>query len=194
MLDDCHYYPSFLMNIISVDLLTKLGFKFTIKNDFCDIIMNDIAIIRGQLKHDMYIISRFVGVMCTSSKHSKSVNISESYLWHCRLDNVNKSSIDSLIKERIFEIDNCESLPTCESCLFGKMTKSSFKKKDERANDVLGPIHTDVCGPMNISARGGYYYFIIFTDDLSRYGYVFLMKHKLESFEIFKRFNTEVQK
>ena len=47
---------------------------------------------------------------------------------------------------------------------------------------------------MNISARGEYYYFIMFTDDLSRYGYVYLMKHKSESFEIFKRFYTEVEK
>ena len=47
---------------------------------------------------------------------------------------------------------------------------------------------------MNISARGGYYYFIIFTDDLSRYGYVYLMKHKLKIFEMFKQFCTEVEK
>ena len=44
MLDDCHYCPSFMMNIISVGLLTKLDFKFIIKDDFCDIIMNDATI------------------------------------------------------------------------------------------------------------------------------------------------------
>ena len=47
---------------------------------------------------------------------------------------------------------------------------------------------------MSSSARGGYFYFITFTDDLSRYGYVYLMKHKLESFEIFKLFQNEVEK
>ena len=99
-----------------------------------------------------------------------------------------------MIKECVLEIDDCESLPTCESCLLGKMTKSPFKKKDEKASDVLGLIHTDVCGPMNISVRGGYYYFIIFTDNLSRYGFVYLMKHKSESFEMFKRFHAEVEK
>ena len=66
------------------------------------------------------------------------------------------------------------------------MTRSPFKEKGERASDVLCLIHTDVCGPMNISARGGYYYFITFIDDLSRYGYVYLMKLKSESFEMFK--------
>ena len=56
------------------------------------------------------------------------------------------------------------------------MTKSSFKKKDEWASDVLGLIHSDVYGPMNTSTRERYNYFITFTDDLLRYGYVYLMK------------------
>ena len=42
-------------------------------------------------------------------------------------------------------------------------------------------------------ARGGYQYFITFTDDFSRYGYVYLMRHKSESFEKFKEFKNEVQ-
>ena len=100
----------------------------------------------------------------------------------------------SLIKERVLKIDDYESLPTCESCLLGKMTKSPFKRKSERASDVLGLIHTDVCGPMNISIRRGYNYFIMFTDDLSRYTCVYLMKHKSELFKIFKRFRSEVEK
>ena len=74
------------------------------------------------------------------------------------------------------------------------MTKSPFTEKGERASEVLGLIHSDVCGPMNISAKGRYSYFITFTDDLSRYGYVYLMKHKSKSFEMFKRFCNEVEK
>ena len=58
----------------------------------------------------------------------------------------------------------------------------------------MGLVYFDVCGPMSSSARGGYFYFITFTDDLSRYGYVYLMKHKSESFEMFKLFRNEVKK
>ena len=32
-----------------------------------------------------------------------------------------------------------------------------------------------------------------FTDDLSRYGYVYLMKHKSETYEKFKEFQSEVE-
>ena len=99
-----------------------------------------------------------------------------------------------MIQGGILEISNYESLPTYESCLLGKMIKSPFKGKGDRASDVLGLVHTDVCGPMSTSANYGYHYFITFTDDLSRYGYVYLMRHKSESFEMFKRFRNEVEK
>ena len=63
----------------------------------------------------------------------------------------------------------------------------------ERANDLLEIIHTDVCSPMSVEARGGYRYLLTFTDDLSRYGYIYLMKHKSKTFQKFKEFQSEVQ-
>ncbi|KAK8538769.1 hypothetical protein V6N12_034477 [Hibiscus sabdariffa] len=44
-----------------------------------------------------------------------------------------------------------------------------------------------------LAARGGYQYFIMFTDDYSRYGYIYLMRHKSEALEKFKEFKNEVQ-
>jgi hypothetical protein len=73
----------------------------------------------------------------------------------------------------------------------GKMTKTPFSGIMERAMDLLEIIHTDVCGPMSISTHGGYRYFLTFTDDLSRYGYVYLMKNKSETFESSKNFRTK---
>ena len=35
--------------------------------------------------------------------------------------------------------------------------------------------------------------FLTFTDDLSRYGYIYLMKHKSETFKKFKEFQSEVE-
>ncbi|KAK8578706.1 hypothetical protein V6N12_069050 [Hibiscus sabdariffa] len=73
------------------------------------------------------------------------------------------------------------------------MTKAPFSGKGERASDLLGLIHSDVCGPMNTQARGGFQHFIIFTDDFSRYEYIYLMRHKSEALERFKEFKNEVQ-
>ena len=69
--------------------------------------------------------------MYTPNKHPQVNNVSDTYLWHCRLCHMNKNRMDMLIKERIFDIDDCESLSTCKSYLLDKMTKSSLKEKDE---------------------------------------------------------------
>ena len=71
------------------------------------------------------------------------------------------------------------------------MTKTPFSEIMERARDLLEIIHTDVCGPMSVDARGVYRYFLTFTDDLSTYGYIYLMKHKSEKFEDFKHFRVK---
>ena len=46
---------------------------------------------------------------------------------------------------------------------------------------------------MSTQAKGGYEHFITFTDDYSRYGYVYLMWQKSETFEKFKEFRAEVE-
>ena len=68
------------------------------------------------------------------------------------------------------------------------MTKRSFTAKGVKAQGCLDLIHSDVCGSFSVHARGGYEYFITFTDDYSRYGYVYLMKKKSEVLDKFKEF------
>ena len=51
-----------------------------------------------------------------------------------------------------------------------------------------------MCGPLNVQARGGYEYFVIFIDDFSRYRYVYLIQRKSETFGKFKEFVTEAKK
>nr|GEU86808.1 retrotransposon protein, putative, Ty1-copia subclass [Tanacetum cinerariifolium] len=101
--------------------------------------------------------------------------------------------MQKLHSEGLLENIDEESFDKCESCISGKMTKKPFNKNIERATDLLGLIHTDVCGPLRHVSRKGASYFLTFTDDFSRYGYVFLLKHKHEVFETFKVFKAEVE-
>ncbi|KAL8134002.1 hypothetical protein AgCh_009177 [Apium graveolens] len=74
------------------------------------------------------------------------------------------------------------------------MAKAPFTGQGERATERLGLIHSDVCGPMRTMAKGGFYYFITFTDDFSRCGYVYLLKNNSDSFKKFKEYKAEVEK
>ncbi|GJU23721.1 retrotransposon protein, putative, ty1-copia subclass [Tanacetum coccineum] len=120
-------------------------------------------------------------------------NLDSTYLWHCRLAHINKKRIKQLQQDGLLKSTDDESFDKCESCLSGKMTKKPFPHSNERAKDLLGIIHTDVCGPLRHVSRQGASYFITFTDDYSRYGYVYLLKHKHEVFETFKVFKNEVE-
>jgi len=169
--------------------LLQYGYSFKSKNNCCSVYMNKTFYghtlkINGLLNLDR----SDTHIHNIEAKRSKVNNDSATYLWHCRLGHIGVKRMKKLHADGLLE-----SLDACEPCLMGKMTKTLFFGIMERATDLLEIIHTDVCGPMSVEARGGYRYFLTFTDDLSRYGYIYLMKHKSETFEKFKEFQSEVE-
>ena len=58
ILNECHYYHSFLLNVISVGLLAKSNYEILIKKNICDIILIGVTILYGQLNNGIYIVSR----------------------------------------------------------------------------------------------------------------------------------------
>jgi hypothetical protein len=47
--------------------------------------------------------------------------------------------------------------------------------------------------PLSISTRDELRYFVIFSNDFSKYDYIYLMRHKSESFKNFKKLKAEVE-
>ncbi|GKC72960.1 retrotransposon protein, putative, ty1-copia subclass, partial [Tanacetum coccineum] len=140
--------------------------------------------------HDL--VSNVNSCYNVSTKRDKH-NLDSTYLWHCRLAHISKKRIKKLQQEGFLKSTDDESFDQCVSFLSSKMTKKSFPHRPERATGLLGIIHTDVCGPLRYVSRQVASYFITFTDDYSRYGYVCLLKHKHKVFETFKVFKNEVE-
>ncbi|GKB14646.1 retrotransposon protein, putative, ty1-copia subclass [Tanacetum coccineum] len=101
--------------------------------------------------------------------------------------------MDMLQRDGLMQPTHDESHKKCKSCISGKMARKPFPHQVERDKDLLGLIHTDVCGPFRTVSREGANYFITFIDDFSCYGFVYLMKHKHEVFETFKVFQNDVE-
>src|SRR3954463_4579452 len=91
-------------------------------------------------------------------KRCKVDNDSATYLWHCCLGHIGVKRMKKLHADGLLESLDYESFDACEPCLMGKMTKPPFSGTMEQATDLLEIIHTDVCGPMSVEARGGYRY------------------------------------
>lgn len=56
----------------------------------------------------------------------------------------------------------------CRGCALGKNAKGSFPTNTNRSKGALDLVHLDVCGPMTMASLSGYWYYVIFIDDLSR--------------------------
>ena len=82
---------------------------------------------------------------------------------------------------------------TCIECMKWKLTSKVQKDKITRYGDVLGLIHTDICGPFTPTALGGYRYFITFTNDFSRYGHFEFIREKSDSLVAFKKFKVKIE-
>ena len=56
----------------------------------------------------------------------------------------------------------------CRGCVLGKYAKTTFPRRSSRAKNALELIHSDICGPMSMTALSGAKYFATFIDDHSR--------------------------
>ncbi|GJS39894.1 retrotransposon protein, putative, ty1-copia subclass [Tanacetum coccineum] len=121
------------------------------------------------------------------------LNLDSALLWHCRLGHISKKRIEKLQHDGLLDSTDIKSFEKFVSCMSRKMARKPYSHQVERAKNLLGLIHTDVCGPFKIMSRQKASYFVTFTEDFSRYGYVYLLKHKHEVFETFKAFQKEVE-
>jgi hypothetical protein len=191
VLNNCCYVPTLSRSIISVSRLIADGYELVIGTNDCFIRKNGIFFSNVLVENGLYVLDLENNKNEQSIYNVNTTQTNETYSWHCRLGHINEKRIARLQKDGVLDSFDLESIENCESCLMGKMTKTPFSKKGERSKDVLALIHSDVCGPMSVEARNGYRYFMTFTDDYSRYGYLYLMRHKSETFEKFKEFNMK---
>src|SRR5262249_21912874 len=149
----------------SVSCLDNEGFSFIIKNNKYSIYNKDMFYVNADLHDSLYVLNLkpYNGsIYNINSKKLITNDLNMTYLWHCILGHINEKCISKLHKDGFLDSFDFESFEKCKSCLLGKMTKDPFTGHSERAIDLLGLIHTVVCGPLNVATRGGYQYFITF--------------------------------
>jgi hypothetical protein len=167
----------------------KDGYSFASEDNGCVISKNGMFVASASIVSGLFILNLDdAPVYNISAKRPWLNELSPTYMWHCHLGHISENRMKRLHADGLLTSFDFESYETCEACLLDKMTKARFTGFPERASNLLELVHTDVCAPMSIIARGGFQYFITFTDDFSRYGYVYLMKYKSETFKRFKEF------
>ena len=203
-MNNVFFVPGFGRNFIYVSMLREQLFSISFINNEIVISRNGLDICHAKPKNGLYVLRPTERSLNNSelfkvehpktNKRQKVCHSDNTYLWHLKLGHINLDRINRLVKDGPLRKLNVGTLLVCESYLKGKMTKRPFSAKGERSKEPLHLVHSDVCGPLSVQARGGYEYFITFIDDYSRYGYVYIMHKRFETFGKFKEFMAEAEK
>ena len=91
-----------------------------------------------------------------------------------------EGGIERLVKNDILPPLELSDLEQCRDCIKGKYVKK-IKKDVKRSVGILQIIYTDICGQFPVKSVDGNDSFITFTDDYSRYGYIYPIKERTEA-------------
>ena len=119
-------------------------------------------------------------------------------IWHRRYAHLGARNLERIAKEQLVDgFDyNSEKKPSfCEPCIDGKQCSMPFPKTEgESSAELLGVVHSDVCGKIETKSLNGVEYFVTFIDDKSRFIWVYPLKHKSEVFKKFSEWRALVEK
>ncbi|GJT25046.1 retrotransposon protein, putative, ty1-copia subclass [Tanacetum coccineum] len=198
ILNNYHYAPSITRGVIFVSCLYEDGFINCFVNNKIQVSRNNMVYFSDIPMDGIFEIdlsnsyAKESSIYIVSNKRAK-LDLDSALLWHCHLGHISKKRIKKLQHDGLLISTDLRAFEKFVPCMYGKMARKPYTHQVERSKDLLRLIHTDVCGPFKIMSRQGANYFVTFTDDFSRYGYVYLLKHKHEVSETFKVFQKEVE-
>ena len=161
-------------NLVSGPLLNTKGFKLMFESDMFVLTKGGMYVGKGYLADGLFKLN----VMVTNDKNKYKVYdyMVDSYnLWHSRLGHVNSRSLHRMVYLGIIPRFQIDFKKKCKVCVESKFAKQSYKYVQERSNELLGLIHSDLCDFKSIPTRGGKNYFVTFIDDCSKFCYVYLI-------------------
>ena len=89
-------------------------------------------------------------------------------LWHRQLGHLSESSLKRMATKQMvrgFNYNVKNQIDFCKPCIEGKMHRHPFSTDGgKRSSQVLGLVHSDVCGKLNEKSLGGGQYLLTFID------------------------------
>ena len=129
---------------------------------------------------------------------NERTKLSNEMLWHQRYGHLGIQSLKKLANDKLvegFNFDAKKNLELCEACTQEKLHRCSFPTSGAtRASEPLGLVHSDLCGKINTKSCRGAEYFLTFTDDKTRYVWVYPLKQKGDVFNQFLEWKAAAEK
>jgi hypothetical protein len=88
---------------------------------------------------------------------------------------------------------NKQLLAMCDSCCIAKSHKLPFVSSTTTTNNPLEIVHCDVWGPSPVISHTGFRYYVLFTDQYSKFNWIFFCATKSVVATIFEQFKVLVE-
>lgn len=172
---DVLYIPGLKRNLFSIGSACERRLEARVSKKKIDLVRDGSVRLRATKRGNLY----YMNIEVIEEKSSYIASNSNSELWHQRLGHIGNTRFNKMK-------DVIHGLPAnlkfnsseCEDCPLGKHARGKFFRSETKTSRPGELVHTDLCGPMEVSSPVRSRYFMIFKDDFSGYTVVFFLKTK----------------
>lgn len=186
---DTLFVPKLKGNFLSVRKMVQRGAKVVFMENHADVICDGEVVLSANRVGDLFVV-QVNGNKCFSLADETTMT------WHNRYGHLNFQSLKQLHdKEMVSGIGKIGAFDgKCGTCMKAKVCSLPYQRSENRATELLELVHTDLCGPMQKFSLGGSKYFLLFTDDYSRFMVAYFIKTKDEVYEKFLSYKKLVER
>ena len=172
-LHEALYVPDLSYNLLSVSKAVEAGKVVEFDEISCRILdANRKLITAATSVGNLYYLNCLTDYQQANAADKQNRQTKED-IWHRRYGHLGVQNLRKLAKEELvdgFDYNSLRDVNFCEPCLEGKHQRRKFPTDgSKRSGELLGLVHSDVCGKMNAKSLSGAEYFLTFIDDKSRY-------------------------
>jgi len=190
VITDVTYVPDLAVNLISIPRLTDTNKEVYFSKDRCYIFENDNIIATGSRHKNLFHLDTTTDTICQVTQEESQ----KDTIWHRRLGHPGKTAYQQIKNAKVIELP-ADISTNCIDCVKGKLSKLPFPaKSDAKSTELLGIVHSDLCGPMEVKSLGNNLYFMTFIDDKSGFCKIYFLKHKSDAFDKFIEYEAEAER
>ena len=193
-LRDVLYAPKMGITLVSISKLDLAGYAALFCDKHCQIFnaqkkrLGEVPLNKG-----LYCVKSPRRIFAGLAKVSDPLRMAKV---HARLGHIAPTAIRTMLKDGTItgiSLDEDHStMGACDSCEYAKASRKPIgKERDPPLCKELGDeVHTDLWGPSPVQTPGHSSYYVLFTDDHTRYTMLYLQKMKAETFTSYKSYEA----
>jgi len=164
--------PGLAVNLFSIKVMTRRGFGAYFYDGGVDILGAVGVVFKGLPRGNVYVLpSEGTPRNSTPAQHLAAAAVAAP-VWHSRLAHAGTDAVlrtASLVDA--MEVAGAhprrDLSEMCDTCAVSKMCRKPFPASNSATTAPLELVHTDVCGPMPVTSKGGARYIVTVLDDFS---------------------------